>query len=113
MEGMSSQEDALLEQEVSELTELLRTDPAWEGLRQAIRSKGFQVEHLMLAAFMEDGEHHEWGALVAQDGRVYLYERETKAHSVGFVSFDESDVQAAIELHPAVTAALRAVGSGG
>ena len=65
---------------------------------------------MMLAGFVEDEEEHESGALVTGDGRVFLYERETKLDSVGFVSFDEpTDVSTAIRLYPAVRVALESV----
>ena len=109
-QGISNPRDALLRQEVKELTDLLRTDPVLEALRHSIRSKGFHVEQMMLAGFVEDEEEHESGALVTGDGRVFLYERETKLDSVGFVSFDEpTDVSTAIRLYPAVRVALESV----
>ncbi len=107
---MSSSRDALLRQEVAELTELLRTDPVLEALRDALRSKGFHAEQVMLAGFVEDEEEHEWGAIITGDGRVFLYERETRADSSGFVSFEESsDVSTAIQLYPAVRVALESL----
>jgi hypothetical protein len=69
---------SLLREEVEELTLLLRRADDWGDLRQALISQGLQPEEVLLAAFHEDGDHSEHGVFVANDRRVFEYERTTR-----------------------------------
>lgn len=78
---MAKTDEQLLEQEVHELTEMLRTDPILEGLRQALSKRGFAYSDVLLAGFMESEDERERGAIVSKSGEVYKYERETSANA--------------------------------
>jgi hypothetical protein len=82
----------LCEQEVRELTDLLRNDPNWADLRVALTQRGFQQDQIMLAGFMEDENHNEWGVFVTTEGRVYQYERNTaRRNPPGFEKLSQVD----------------------
>ena len=110
--GMARFDEHLLEQEVQELTGMLRADPAWENLRQALTVKGFAAAEVLLAGFMEDEEGGEYGAIVTKSGEVYEYERDTRPNAlIDFKRFNRvEDVGKLIrDMYPAVEVALRRV----
>ena len=72
---MTPYQQRLYRQEIEELTVLLRDDPKWEGLRRVLRRRGVRPSDTLLAAFMEDENGMEYGALVTGGGRVIEYHR--------------------------------------
>lgn len=106
---MASQAD-LLRQEVEELTELLREDPAWEDLRRALREKDVAPENLVLAGFFEDEDEHEFGAIVTAAGRIFQFQRSSAAGSSGFLEWVErNNPEVLLDTFPAVVEALSIV----
>jgi hypothetical protein len=101
----------LLQEEVQELTDLLRNDPEWEGLRKAFAQKGFSINEVLLAGFLEDEEWGEYGAFVTMAGDVYEYKRNTNpGASFEFTKLRRvKNPSKAIEKYPAVEAAVRMV----
>ena len=71
-------ETNLLQQEVNELTELLRRAARWEDLRIALASKNLGPNDVLLVTFYEDEEDGEYGILVSLDRKVIEYERCTR-----------------------------------
>lgn len=111
MKHATNRED-LLEQEVDELTEMLRSDPSWEDLRKALSMRGFAADEVLLAGFMEDEENGEYGAIVTRSGQVYEYERDTGCDApAGFKRFERvaDPSKLSREAYPAVEVALRRV----
>ena len=109
MGNSSEMEERLLRQDVEELTEMLRTAPVLESLRQALRSYSFDPGNLLLAGFLEDEEENEYGAFVTPSGEVFEYERRTAFEApCGFTSIIRvHDVQRLVtQRYPAVRVAL-------
>jgi hypothetical protein len=69
--------------EVTELTTLLREDPEWDELRRLLRRRRMSPAEVLLAAFTEDGDGMEYGALVTPDRRVIEYHRRIGLHRSG------------------------------
>ena len=109
---MKKTTDHLLQQEVEELTDLLRNSPNFKDLRSALIQKKFDVNELLLAGFMENEEDGEWGAIVTKSGEVHEYERSTSRKAGGkFKKFSRvTDVDKLTkEMFPAVKTALRMI----
>ncbi len=109
---MQRSNDDLLEQEVDELTEMLRNDASWEGLRNALAMRGFAADEVLLAGFMEDEADGEYGAIVTRSGQVYEYERDTGRNApAGFTRFERvvDASKLSRDAYPAVEVALRRV----
>jgi hypothetical protein len=101
-------DENLLIQEVEELTELLRSDPAWNDLRQALRSKGVSIETCFLAGFLEDEAENEYGVVVTYAGEAFEFERSTRTGARGFNRWERTEriEELAEKAFPAVRAAL-------
>lgn len=54
---------------------MLRSDPDWEELRRVLRRRHVRIKDTLLAAFVEDANRNEYGALVTGDGQVIEYHR--------------------------------------
>jgi hypothetical protein len=76
----SGSTDSLLRQEVQELTQLLRSDPAWEDLRGALSTAGFTSAQVVLLAFYEDETGHEYGLLLTAASEFMEFKRSTSIH---------------------------------
>ena len=74
-------------QDVKNLTELLRTDRAWNDLRLALAKKGLPAEEVLLAGFFEDEVGHEFGAIVTPDLKVIEFRRSTKTAAGRFTKW--------------------------
>lgn len=66
-------EDSDLAEEIHELTDLLRVDPGWSGLRTALHNKGLSIDTTLLATYCEDGDGHEYGVVVTQDKMIFEF----------------------------------------
>ncbi len=64
--------EVLLE-EVSELTELLRCDPGFANIREALRKMGLDPHQCILGGFMESEDCEEWGLIVTPDEKQFEY----------------------------------------
>jgi hypothetical protein len=106
---MAIVDEQLLKEEVDELTELLRRDPQWAELRGLLSRKGFEVELILMAGFMEDEHGKEYGAFVTREGAVYQYERGTgPASSLDFQKFWRvRDLETALKDFPSIAVALK------
>jgi hypothetical protein len=96
-------------QEVAELTHLLRHDPEWEELRRVLRRRRVRPAEALLAAFLEDGDGMEYGALVTADRRVIEYNRRIALHRRGprvVVWRDRTDDPKVVAEYPQVAVAL-------
>ena len=85
-----------------ELTALLRSDPGFECLRQAIRGRGVDPGRVLLAGFFEDEVGHEFGAIVAPDGRVFAFKRSSVAGTRGFVEWNATTAYALTDVFAAI-----------
>lgn len=117
---MTSGEERLHRQGVTELTTLLRNDPMLEDLRQVLRRRRLRPEETLLASLMENGDGIQVGALVTGDGRVIEYERRIDLHRRGPRVLrwrDRTNDPLALVDHPQLRVALMmrgtATGAGG
>jgi hypothetical protein len=69
----------VLRQEVAELTALVRNDEIRSGLREALKRKGLSPSRILLAGYMEDEFHHEWGVIVTDELQIFDFERHTRS----------------------------------
>ena len=98
-------EDHLLNQELKELTSLLHSDPEWNDIRRAIRSKGVDPLAAQLAGFCEDETENQYGCLVVNAREVISFQLGPD----GEVSVwrKEQDVGVALKEWPALRVALQ------
>lgn len=101
--------DELYRQEVLELTELLREDEDWKDLRDILIKKGFVLNEIVLAAFMEDDEENEYGVIVTPNMKVSEYSRSTKEGENNIEHFSIKDISSKkneIDKYPQIYVAI-------
>lgn len=84
--------DELYKQEVLELTELLKNDEEWEDLRNILTQKGFNLNNIVLASFVEDDKGNEYGVIVTKDIQISEYSRLTQNEKNNIDSFKLKDI---------------------
>jgi hypothetical protein len=95
--------------EIEELTAQLRDNPQWEELRRVLRRRRVRPSDTLLAAFMEDEEGMEYGALVTGTGRVIDYQRRIGRPGRRprmLVWRDRTDKPAVVQEYPPLSVAL-------
>jgi hypothetical protein len=98
---MTDEDMQLYEQEVAELTELLRTE--WEDLRGALAAGGVELDGYLLAGYVEDEEDgSEHGVLVKSSDDILRFTVDGGEVTVERVAL--TDIR---EEFPPVDAALR------
>ena len=101
-------DEALLRQEVVELTSFVQTDPAWADLRNAIVSKGLRIDEVFMAGFYEDEIGNEFGGLVTTAGEMFEFQRSSARGSRGFLNWTRvEDVETLADSFRAAETALR------
>jgi hypothetical protein len=101
-------DEALLRQEVVELTAFVRHDPAWADLREAIVSQGFRIDEVFMAGFCEDEIGNEYGGLVTTAGEMFEFQRSSARGSRAFLSWKRlGDIEALADSFAAAETALR------
>jgi hypothetical protein len=63
-----------LEQEVRELTDLLRTDATFADLREALATKGLSASDTILAGLVEGEDESRYGVVLTADRQCVLFE---------------------------------------
>jgi hypothetical protein len=105
---MVGEDEALLRQEVVELTSFVQRDPTWADLRAAIVSKGLRIDDVFMAGFYEDEIGNEYGGLVTTAGEMFEFQRSSERGSQGFVSWERvADIDMFTESFPAAATTLR------
>jgi hypothetical protein len=107
-------DSALLREEVQELTDLLRGDPGWAGLRTTLASRDLTPADVLLISFCEDETKGEYGAfLTVRDRRLFEYERSTAARAPAvFTVWCELHPAAVHGQYPTLPEALRMLDEG-
>ena len=100
---MSTRE--LLLEEVEELTDLLRTDDEWSGLRAELSRNGHDPMRLQLAGFCEDECGKEYGVFLHEDGLVSFFVRDTNGDG-RFIGFGRDVPGMTASDFPALAAAI-------
>lgn len=75
---MSPHRGRVLEQEVIELTQLMRGDPVWEDLRAILRRRKIDPGTCLLGGFMETEDGQEYGVLVTREMKAIEYQRRVR-----------------------------------
>jgi len=102
------EDEALLRQEVVELTSFVQNDPAWVDLRDAILSTGLRIGDFVMAGFYEDEIGTEYGGLVTTAGEMFEFQRSSARGSRGFLSWKRvADVRTLADSFAAAQTALR------
>ena len=105
---MAGGDEALLWQEVVELTSFVQRDPAWAALRAAIVSKGLRIDDVFMAGFYEDEIGNEYGGLVTTAGKMFEFQRSSARESQGFLRWERvADIGTLTESFAAAATALR------
>jgi hypothetical protein len=96
-------------QAVEEMTKLLRDGTHFQDLAAALTARGFDVNRLLLADYLQSEELQEWGAFITEDGTVYEFERASWPPGPNLETFRYRPLPRAkaIERHPEVQAALQ------
>jgi hypothetical protein len=84
----------LLEQEVSELTDLLRNDESFADLRDALASKGVPPSTTILAGFMESEDYIMYGVVLTEDRRCIRFEIDPDGNVTQWDLIEDLDVLA-------------------
>lgn len=79
-------------EEVNELTSLLRDDDDWYDLRDILTNRGFDLNKIALVAFNEDDDESEFGVIVDNNHKVFVYLRSNNVGSNETVNFDLSEI---------------------
>jgi RIO-like serine/threonine protein kinase len=66
--------EALLKDEVVELTDLMRRDDSFEALRSILMSKGLHVRETILAGLIDSEDMSQYGVLLTRDARLVLFD---------------------------------------
>lgn len=99
-------DEALLRQEVLELTDMLRAEEGFSEIRRFLREKGLDPSTVSLAGFVEDSDGFEGGVIVTPQRCVYHYTR--NAYSNELKGWNEiSDPASLLETYPAVELAMK------
>ena len=107
---MCNYKKSLLQQEIEELTDLLRNNPDWNDLRKALLRKNINPDDILLAGFMEDEENHKFGVIVTQNGEILNYERDTAFDNFEFSKWEKvKDIEKLSDTFPAVKIALKII----
>lgn len=83
--------NAFLREDVIELTSLVRCDPAWADLRDAIVGKGFRIGEVFMAGFFEDEIGNEYGGLVTATGEIFEFQRSSAEGGRGSIIWKNVD----------------------
>jgi len=99
-------EDGLLQQEVEELTDLLRNDEILADLRALLVKAGHEPTIVLLAGFLENAEGFQGGVIVTSEREVYEFERDV-SQTDSFQRWEKVDnISALLDTYPAVLIAL-------
>lgn len=98
-------ENIIYQQEIEELTNLLRFDEFWTDLKTALEQEGFDIDNTLLVSFVEDEEDKECGVLVTSEKKVYEY---TWAED-DFTLLEITKSQEKIDEYPQVAIALEQI----
>ncbi len=98
----------LLKQEVEELTEMLRSDEAFEHVRDYLAKLKFAVNDVLLAGWTESENGWQGGAVVHIDSKhTYLFEINDWRTSTTFDKWDRvQSIKSAVAKYPAVAVAV-------
>lgn len=67
-------EEKLLEQEVQELTALLRTNTALKGLRNQLEERGLNPNKCIMGGFYEDEHDNQFGMIITDKKELYYFD---------------------------------------
>lgn len=102
------------QQEVEELTDLLRNDIGWSDLKNVLSENGFYVNDILLASFIEDDEENEYGLLVTKEKKIYEYARSitNEENNENYFTYKElTKLEEAFEQYPQLNAAFKMIDS--
>ena len=108
-ESLRHFDDALLKQEVEELTELLRHEEVLGDLRALLRKRGQEPAELLLAGLIENAEGSEGDVIVTPNGEVFEFERNVR-QAEGFSHWGKiTDISELVAKYPAILVALQMI----
>jgi|GEM_PF-2695846 len=101
-------EEHLLKEEVEELTEMLRSDEAFDNVRDCLAKQEFAVNDVLLAGWIESEDGWQGGAIVHMNTKhIYLFEINDWRTSTSFDKWDKvQSIKSAVAEYPAVEVAV-------
>ena|SRR6476646_7751958 len=107
---MTRFDDAVLQEEVEELTAMPRHDEVLTDRRALLQKYGHDPAQVLLAGFVENADSFEGGAIVTSTGEAYEFERADIAQKGSFSRWQRvTDVNDLLRSYPAVRVSLQMV----